>query len=140
MKSSLSFLGLAKKCGRLTIGDDAVTTAVVTKKARLIITAVDAGEHALRRANNLTAQSGIPHLILDETKDELGLSAGRNSVAIAAITDMGMAASFVQKYNTETGKHDELSAELTAKAERFARRKKITEDRKSKTGKRRKNI
>lgn len=140
MKSSLSFLGLAKKCGRLAIGDDAVTTAVITKKARLIITAADAGEHALKRANNLSAQSGIPHLILDETKDELGLTAGRNSVAIAAVMDMGMAASFVQKYNVETGKHSELEAELTAKAERFARRKKITEDRKSKTGKRRKNI
>lgn len=140
MKSSLSFLGLTKKCGRLAIGDDAVTTAVVTKKARLIITANDAGEHAAKRANNLTASSGIPHLVLDETKDELGLAAGRNAVAIAAVMDMGMAASFVQKYSAETGKHSDLSAELSAKAERFARRKKITEDRKSKTGKRRKNI
>ena len=140
MKNSLSFLGLMKKCGKLAIGDDAVTTAALTKKARLIITASDAGEHALKRANNLSETSGIPHFVLDETKDELGLTAGRNSVAIAAIMDMGMAASFVQKYSTESGKHSELSAQLTAKAERFARRKKITEDRKSKSGKRRKNI
>lgn len=140
MKSSLSFLGLAKKCGRLAIGDDAVTAAAVTKKARLILTAGDAGEHTLKRAQLLNRSSGIPLLVLDETKDELGLSAGRASVALAAITDMGMAAGFVQKYNAETGKHSELSAELTARAERFARRKKITEDRKSKTGKRRTNI
>lgn len=140
MKNSLSFLGLIKKCGKLAIGDDAVTTAAVTKKARLIITASDAGEHALRRANNLSAQSGIPHMVLDETKDELGLAAGRNAVAMAAIMDMGMAASFVTKHNVGLGKYDELEAELTAKAERFARRKKLTEDRKSKTGKRRKNI
>ena len=140
MKNSLSFLGLMKKCGKLAIGDDAVTTAALTKKARLIITAADAGEHALKRANNLSETSGIPHIVLDETKDELGLTAGRNAVAIAAIMDMGMAASFVQKYSAESGKHSELSAQLTAKAERFARRKKITEDRKSKSGKRRKNI
>lgn len=140
MKSSLSFLGLIKKCGRLAIGDDAVTTAAVTKKARLIITARDAGEHAVKRANNLSATSGIPHMILDETKDELGLAAGRNAVAIAAIMDMGMAANFVQKHNAGMGKYDDLETELTAKAERFARRKKITEDRKLKTGKRRKNI
>jgi len=140
MKSSLGFLGIVKKCGRLAIGDDAVTSATATKKARLIIMASDAGEYTARRATGLTNSSGIPLLVLDETKDELGLTAGRNSVAIAAIMDMGMAASFVQKYSTESGKHSELSAELTAKAERFAIRKRKTEDKKSKSGKRRKNI
>lgn len=140
MTNSLSFLGLAKKCGRLAIGDDAVTAAVVSKKARLIITACDSGEHAVKRANSLSASSGIPILVLNENRDELGLSAGRTSVALAAITDMGMAAGFVQKYSEQTGKYGELSAVLTAKAERFARRKKITDDKKSKSGKRRKNI
>jgi hypothetical protein len=54
---------------------------------------------------------------------------------------MGMAASFAAKLNAETGQFNEIEAELTAKAERFARRKKIKEDRKNpKTGKRRQNL
>lgn len=140
MKNSLSFLGIVKKSGRLAIGDDAVTTAALTKKARLIILAADAGEYTVRRAENLSDSSGIPIITIDDTKNELGLSAGRNSVAMAAILDMGMAASYLTKLNAETGKYDELLSELTAKAERFARRKKLTDDRKSKTGKRRKIV
>lgn len=140
MNKSLGFLGLAKKSGRLIIGDDLVTSAAELKKARLIITAGDAGEYALKRAKNLSERTGIPHIILDATKDELGQAAGRGKVAIAAITDMGMAAAFVQRLNSETGKYCELEAELKSKAERFARRKKATEDRKSKLGKRRNDL
>lgn len=140
MKNSLCFLGLVKKSGQLQIGDDAITTVALSKKARLIITASDAGEYTVKRARNLSDSQDIPHIILEETKDDLGLITGRKTTAIAAITDMGMAASFVQKLNAETDNYSELSAELTAKAERFARRKRLKEERTSKTGKRRKNV
>ena len=140
MKSSTRFLGIIKKADRLAVGDDAVTSAAELKKARLIITAGDAGEYTQRRAAYLSETKEIPHVTLEEMKSELGAITGRGTVAIAAITDMGMAAGFIQQLKAETGGYEELDKQLSEKAERFARRKKMKDDKKSKTGKRRQNI
>jgi ribosomal protein L7Ae-like RNA K-turn-binding protein len=141
MKNSTGFLGIIKKSGKLAVGEETVTAEAQTKRARLILTASDAGEYTMRRAKSLSESKGIPHIHLEETKETLGLVSGRATAAIAAICDMGMAASFAAKLNAETGQFNGIEAELTAKAERFARRKKIKEDRKNpKTGKRRQNL
>jgi ribosomal protein L7Ae-like RNA K-turn-binding protein len=140
VKNSTRFLGIIKKSGRLAVGEETVTSAAETKKARLIITASDAGDYTLRRARHLSETKEIPHITIDETKDDIGLITGRGTVAIAAIMDMGMAAGFIQKLNGESGGYDELEEQLTGKAERFLRRKKMKDEGKSKTGKRRQNI
>ena len=140
MKNSTRFLGIVKKSGRLAVGEEMVTSAAEIKKARLIITASDAGDYTTRRAITLSETKEIPHVTLEDTKLELGAITGRGTVAIAAIMDMGMAAGFIQKLNAESGGYDELETHLTEKAERFARRKKMTDENKSKTGKRRQNI
>ena len=140
MNNSTRFLGIVKKSGRLAIGEETVTTAAMTKKARLIITASDAGDYVMRRAEYLSEEKEIPRITLDAAKADLGEITGRGTVAIAAITDMGMAAAFVEKLNGESGGYDELEEQLRLKAERFARRKKMKDDSKSKTGKRRQNI
>jgi ribosomal protein L7Ae-like RNA K-turn-binding protein len=141
MKNSTGFLGIIKKSGKLAVGEETVAAEAQTKRARLILTASDAGEYTMRRAKSLSESKGIPHIHLEETKETLGAVSGRATAAIAAICDMGMAASYAAKLNTETGQFNEIEAELTAKAERFARRKKTKEDRKNpKTGKRRQNL
>ena len=141
MKNSTGFLGIIKKSGKLAVGEETVAAEAQTKRARLILTASDAGEYTMRRAKSLSESKGIPHIHLEETKETLGAVSGRATAAIAAICDMGMAASYAAKLNAETGQFNEIEAELTAKAERFARRKKTKEDRKNpKTGKRRQNL
>lgn len=140
MKNSTRFLGIVNKAGRLVTGEEMVSSAAQLKKARLLITASDAGEYVRRHANYLSETKEIPLVSVEDTKLELGIISGRATVAIAAITDMGMAASYIQKLNVETNEYDELESQLTAKAKRFAERKKKKRDSKSKLGKRRQNI
>ena len=97
MNHSLGLLGIAKKAGRLEIGDESVSSAARAKKARLILTASDASDGLKRRAGHYAAEGNTMHLTLPFDKYELGSEVGRGAPGMLAITDIGIAASFVGK-------------------------------------------
>ena len=121
MDKALGMLGLCKKAGAVETGEYSVGAAVRSGKAKLIMTASDTAEGTAKRAINFSQWRNIPLIPLPYTKSELGDLFGKTVCAIAAITDAGLAASFVKKLGAEraeyTGAAEKL-AEKSAKAPR----------------------
>ena len=92
MKKELSLLGLAKRAGRLAVGNDAVSEALHTGRARLLILAEDAAENTVRRFSNRHGE--VPLRTLPCSKETLGSAIGYKSCAAAAICDEGFAQAF----------------------------------------------
>jgi len=97
MNHSLTLLGIARKAGLLAVGGDAVSAAARAGKAKLIISASDASERAIRRAIDDTSISRAIHINVPYTKFELGSITGRGSPGTVAILDTGLAAGFAEK-------------------------------------------
>ncbi|MBQ9761689.1 MAG: 50S ribosomal protein L7 [Oscillospiraceae bacterium] len=100
MDKSLNYLALARKGGRVELGEEPVGAVARAGKAYLIIVASDAGDHTWRRAKSYVAGTDQQCLKIAATKDELGLAIGRTSLAIAAFTDAALALAFVKATET----------------------------------------
>lgn len=107
MDKALNYLALARKAGRLELGEEPVGAAARAQHARLVLVASDAGDHTWRRAKSFVAGTNQLCLKLDFTKDELGAAIGRTSLAMAAFTDPALALAFLkalaqpEKYSQE---------------------------------------
>lgn len=124
MAKAVSLLGIAKKAGRLEIGERSVETAARAKRARVILTASDAAEKTGRHAEELSRNANTLHLALPYTKDEIGRELGRDAVAVVAVSDMGIAAALVKRLAAECpGSYDEAALALSEKSERMLRRR-----------------
>lgn len=97
MDNAAGILGLAKKAGKLEIGEESVSTAVRLSRARLIMSASDASANSRAHAVNLADSGGTVMIVLPYGKEELGALLGRGSPGIMALTDLGMALSFTEK-------------------------------------------
>ena len=104
MDKALNYLALARKGGRVELGEEPVGAAARAGKAYLIVVASDAGDHTWRRAKSYAAGTPQQTLKVSFTKDELGFAIGRTSLAMAAFTDVSLALAFAKslvKPNTE---------------------------------------
>lgn len=90
-------LGLARRAGRLEIGEEAVGTAARAGKAALVLLAADASENTKKRAESFAYTAGAPLANLDCGKAELGRALGLDGPAMAAVTDPGLAAAVAAK-------------------------------------------
>ena len=93
----LSLLGLALRGGRLAVGEEPAALAAKSGQARLLLAASDAAGNTLRRAEHLAEEGHCLWLVLPFTKAELGGALGRASAAIAALTDLGLAAAVAER-------------------------------------------
>lgn len=119
----LSTVGLAKKAGRLEIGEEPVGTVARAGQAKLIIVAADAAENSRRRASHFADAGHVKWLNVPFTKAELGFILGRTSCAMAAFTDMGFAASLVKKLaEADPEQYAEAAAQLDVKAQKVLQR------------------
>ena len=117
----MQYLSLARKAGLAELGEEPVGAAARAGKAHVILVASDAGDHTWRRAKSYAAGTRQQCVRLNCTKDEMGQSIGRTSLAIAAITDVSMALALVKA----TEKPDEnVLAVLQEAADRQKQRKK----------------
>ena len=138
MDNCLGLLGLAKKAGILEIGDDKVTDAAGLSKVRLIMSASDASPKSAQRAEYLAEAGGSVYIELPYTKEELGAVLGRGMPGMLAITDVGMAESFVEKLAAARGGYDGALSALKVKKARAEERRRIRDgEGKNKAGKRR---
>ncbi|MDR0861704.1 MAG: 50S ribosomal protein L7 [Oscillospiraceae bacterium] len=140
MDSNLSLLGIARKAGLLTVGEESVGAAARTKKARAILSASDASERSMRQARGFSEAYGMPYLPLPYTKDELGAVTGRGSPAMLALTDAGIAAKLAARLAVgEPDKYAVAAEALAAKSEKINARRTETlrHKRNIRTGKRR---
>ena len=93
---ALNYLALARKAGRIELGEEPVGAAARAQKARLVVVAEDATDHTWRRALSFVAGSEQICLRVPYNKDLLGQSVGRTALALAAFTDPAMALAFVK--------------------------------------------
>ena len=116
----LNYLSLARKGGRAELGEEPVGAVARALKAHLIIVAGDASDHTWRRAKSFAAGTDQQCIRLDCTKDEMGFVVGRQSLAIAAITDAQLALALVTALG-QPEKYKAVIEVLTAKAEKVKR-------------------
>ena len=118
---ALNYLSLARKAGKAELGEEPVGAAARAGKAYLIVVAQDASDHTWRRAKSFAAGTEQQTLRLQTSKDELGLAIGRQSLAIAAITDAALALAMVKALEP-TEATAQVKSVLEAKAAKLAKR------------------
>ena len=119
----LSLLGLALRGGRLVVGEEPVEGIVRARDARVLLLARDASDNTFRRCRHFADVGQCLWVTVPFTKDELGSAVGRSSVAIMAVTDVGLAHAIVQKLASEDPKrYGETAERLELKARRAAER------------------
>ena len=96
MDKALNYMALARKGGRIELGEEPVGAAARAQHARLVVVASDASDHTWRRALSFVANTTQQCIRTPYTKDELGMAIGRTSLAIAAFTDPALALAFVK--------------------------------------------
>jgi ribosomal protein L7Ae-like RNA K-turn-binding protein len=96
MDKALNYLSLARKAGRLELGEEPAGAAARAQHARLIVVASDASDHTWRRAKSFVAGTQQECFRVKFTKDELGQAIGRSALAMAAFTDPALALAFVK--------------------------------------------
>ena len=107
----LHLLGLAKKAGRLEIGEEPVGAAARAHQARVLLLAADAAHFG--------EAGGALWLQMPFTKAELGEQLGRSSCAMLAVTDFGFAAALAEKLAArDEERYGPAAQQLRAKADR----------------------
>ena len=96
MDKALNYMALARKAGRIELGEEPVGAAARSQHARLVIVAQDAGDHTWRRAKSFVSGTEQLCIKVPYTKDQLGQAIGRTSLALAAFTDPALALAFAK--------------------------------------------
>lgn len=118
---ALNYLSLARKAGKAELGEEPVGDMARTGKAYLIMVAADASDHTWRRAKSFAAGTEQQCVRLPYTKDQLGETIGRDSLAMAAITDVSLALALV-KALPEPEKYKEALEILEQKSQKAKKR------------------
>ena len=121
MDKALNYRSLARKAGRIELGEEPVGAAARAKKARLIMVASDAGDHSWRRAKSFVAGTEQLCLKVPFTKDQMGEAIGRTSLAMAAFTDPALALAFVKALG-DPEKYKEALEALDRRTKRIRQR------------------
>lgn len=124
MEHILSMIGLAKKAGRVEIGEEPVGAAARARHARVILVARDAAPGSVRRAMSFAQAGACLCLTVPFDKDQLGRALGRSSCAMAAVTEVGLAEAIVSKLALlDPAHYDPAAQRLALKARRAAERR-----------------
>lgn len=119
----LHLLGLARKAGKLEIGEEPVGALCRSRHARLILLAGDAAANTCRRAAHFGDAGNALWLSLPFSKEELGFALGRTSCAMLAFSDAGMAASLVDKLALrDPERYGPAAQQLRTKADKMLQR------------------
>ena len=121
MDKALNYMALARKAGRIELGEEPVGGAARGGKAYLIAVAMDAGDHTWRRAKSFVAGTKQVAVKIPFSKDDMGMAIGRTSLAIAAFTDPAMALAFLKTLPQQEKYSEELEA-LESRTQRVRQR------------------
>ena len=120
----LSLLGLALRGGRLVMGEEPVEAVARARDARVLLLASDAADKTRRRVEHFAEAGACLWLRVPFTKAEMGRQFGRTSVAVAAVTDVGLASAVVNKLaQLDPQTYGDAAERLELKAKRAAERR-----------------
>lgn len=121
MDKAMGYLALARKGGLVELGEEPAGAAARAGKAYVLLVAGDASDHTWRRSLSFAAGTDQQCVRLPHSKDEMGMAVGRQSLAMAAVTDPALALALVQALGRPQDK-DAVEV-LTRKAERCTQRR-----------------
>ena len=123
-KELLSTLGLCKRAGMLEAGEEPVESAARARDVRLLLLAQDAAENTARRAEHFAQMGQCILVSVPFTKEELGRAVGRESCALAGITDVGFACAVARRLaDGDPQTYGDAAQRLEVKAQRAAQRR-----------------
>lgn len=105
---ALGLLGLARKAGKLQMGEESVGALLLQKRARLTLLASNAGSAVARKLQGLAEGSKQRVITVPYDKLTLGSALGKASVSAAAFADVSMALAFVRALPEELAAPDLL--------------------------------
>jgi ribosomal protein L7Ae-like RNA K-turn-binding protein len=137
MDKALNYLGIARKAGLLIAGEEASGAAIRAGRAKILVLASDASGNASRRAEGFLTGRKIPLVRVPYTKEEIGVATGSGQCSMAAVTDVGLASSFMQALSEEKQEYSDVAEQLRLKNEKALLRKREAKahDRNKRTGK-----
>lgn len=86
----LSLLGIARKAGRLSLGNDPAVEAMKSGQTHLVLVASDLSQRTLKGIYHTAEEELIDVLKMDTTMDEIGVALGKRT-GIIAVNDAGFA-------------------------------------------------
>lgn len=119
----LGTLGLAKRAGKLALGDDMARELCEMGKARCVLVACDAGGSTAKKAALSAERANIPCITLPQDRAALGGALGREGCAVCALGDIGLAASVAKRLAEIDPQYAEAAEKLSAKNTRIQSRK-----------------
>ena len=122
VSKALNYLSLARKGGMAELGEEPVGDIARTGKAYVILVASDASDHTWRRAKAYAAGTEQQCVRLPYNKEEMGEAIGRESLAIAAVTDAPLALALLQSL-PEPEAYEKSIQVLTEKSQKLKKRR-----------------
>ena len=125
----LGLLGLARRAGKLEIGEALTAETVTAGKARAIFLASDIGEATRRKV--LRHEERVPVFTMPHDKETMGASLGFPGCAVCCLTDMGMARAAAEQLAPLSEANAAAAARVAEKEARIASRKGIKKKKKT---------
>lgn len=125
----LGLLGLARRAGKLEIGEALTAETVAAGKARAIFLAGDTGEATCRKV--LRHDERVPVFTVPHDKETLGASLGFPGCAVCCLTDVGMARAAAEQLAPLSEANAAAAARVAEKEARIASRKGIKKKKKT---------
>ncbi len=138
MSNILNLVSIARKAGKLELGEEPTVSAARSRQAKLILVAADATENTYRRVRHVGANGNVTWVSIPCSKAELGRAVGRSAVAMLAVMDIGLATAMVRGLAQEDPEKYAIPLErMTTKNEKAQRRlqEKRQHEKNLKTGK-----
>lgn len=95
MDKLLNFLGLCRRAGKLTMGNDMVIEDIMKGQSRLVIMASDISKNTEKKILLNCHRCNVKVAKLNRTKDEISWAVGK-FCAVASVTDSGFAKKLAQ--------------------------------------------
>ena len=124
MDSALRLLGIARKAGRVEVGEEPAGAACRARQAKLLLVAADAADNSARRAAHFAEAGKVPWLKAPWDKGTMGGAVGRSACAMLALTDAGLAAALAEKLAQADPEAAAAAEELSGRAARALQRQK----------------
>lgn len=97
----LSYLGFARKAGKLLSGAANCENAIKSNKALLVLISSSASENTVKKFSDMTSFRGILAYQLDS--DEIGSAIGKEEHKTVCITDKGFTDAIIKEINLKIG-------------------------------------
>ena len=90
----LPLLGIARKAGKLALGNDPAVDALRKGKSRLVLLACDLSQRTANGIRSAATEEGIDLVELDATMDQIAMALGKRT-GIISVNDVGFSKKIV---------------------------------------------